>query len=95
MQTITEMAEKDPSIPPLARLTNFPTQLTLIAYLDTDRPLSEAKWARTGDVHEWLKNMFGRMFWVAGGADNGWEKRIVVMDPDPVCRTTSLSVISR
>ncbi|KAL1732718.1 hypothetical protein EV714DRAFT_270348 [Schizophyllum commune] len=84
MQTITEMAEKDPSIPPLARLTNFPTQLTLIAYLDTDRPLSEAKWARTGDVHEWLKNMFGRMFWVAGGADNGWEKRIVVMDPDPL-----------
>ncbi|KAL1741086.1 hypothetical protein HDZ31DRAFT_46182 [Schizophyllum fasciatum] len=84
MQTITEMAEKDPTIPPLARLTTFPAQLTLIAYLDTERPLSEAKWARSGDVHEWLKTMFGRMFWSPGGADNGWEKRIIVMDPDPL-----------
>ncbi|TRM68411.1 hypothetical protein BD626DRAFT_481639 [Schizophyllum amplum] len=84
MQTITDMAEKDQTIPPLARLVDLPTQLTLVAYMDTERPLSEAKWARTGDVQEWLKSMFGRMFWVAAGADNGWEKRIIVMDPDPL-----------
>lgn len=29
--------------------------------------------------------MFGRMFWVAGDAAEGWEKKIQVVDPDPVC----------
>jgi hypothetical protein len=28
--------------------------------------------------------MFGRMFWVAGDAAEGWEKKIEVVDPDPV-----------
>jgi len=28
--------------------------------------------------------MFGRMFWVAGDAAEGWEKKIDVVDPDPV-----------
>ena len=28
--------------------------------------------------------MFGRMFWVAGEAADGWEKKIEVADPDPV-----------
>lgn len=28
--------------------------------------------------------MFGRMFWVAGEAAEGWEKKIRVVDPDPV-----------
>ncbi|KAG5719684.1 hypothetical protein E4T56_gene14592, partial [Termitomyces sp. T112] len=32
---------------------------------------------------EWLKSMFGRMFWVAGDAAEGWEKKIQVVDPDP------------
>jgi len=38
---------------------------------------------KSGDVQEWLKSMFGRMFWVAGDAADGWEKKIGVMDPDP------------
>lgn len=53
-------------------------------YLDTERPLSEPKWAKTGDVQDWLKSMFGRMFWAAGDAADGWEKKIQVVDPDPV-----------
>lgn len=39
---------------------------------------------KTGDVQEWLKSMFGRMFWAAGDAADGWERRIEVVDPDPV-----------
>ncbi|KAG1715975.1 hypothetical protein ID866_1199 [Astraeus odoratus] len=42
-----------------------------------------AKWVRSGDVQEWLKSIFGRMFWVAGDAADGWEKKIEVTDPDP------------
>jgi 20S proteasome subunit alpha 6 len=57
--------------------------VTLIVYLDTERPLSEPKWVKSGDVQEWLKSMFGRMFWVTGEAD-GWEKKVEVVDPDPV-----------
>lgn len=75
--------ESDPTVPPLWRLA-LPATLELVVYLDTARPLSEPKWAKTGDVQEWLKSMFGRMFWVAGDAAEGWEKKIVVVDPDPV-----------
>jgi 20S proteasome subunit alpha 6 len=57
----------------------------MIVHLDTQRPLSEPKWVKSGDVQEWLKSMFGRMFWVAGdAAEEGWEKKIEVADPDPV-----------
>jgi 20S proteasome subunit alpha 6 len=57
----------------------------MIVHLDKDRPLSEPKWVKTGDVQEWLRSMFGRMFWVAGdAAEDGWEKKIEVKDPDPV-----------
>ena len=62
----------------------MPLTITLHVYLDTARPLSEPKWAKSGDVQEWLKSMFGRMFWVAGDAAEGWEKKIQVVDPDPV-----------
>lgn len=62
----------------------FPMQTILVAHLDIDRPLSEPKWVKSGDVQEWLKSMFGRMFWVAGEAADGWEKKIEVVDPDPV-----------
>ena len=61
-----------------------PCTLTMLVHLDTARPLSEPKWAKSGDIQEWLKSMFGRMFWVAGDAAEGWEKKIEVVDPDPV-----------
>lgn len=53
-------------------------------YLDRARPLSEPKWVKSGDVQEWLNSMFGRMFWIARDAAGGWEKKIEVVDPDPV-----------
>ena len=58
--------------------------MTLLVHLDTERPLSEPKWVKSGDVQEWLKSMFGRMFWVTGETADGWEKKIAVADPDPV-----------
>ena len=74
----------DPTIPTFNQAP-IPSQIILIAHLDTDRPLSEPKWVKSGDVQEWLKSMFGRMFWVAGDAADGWERKIEVVDPDPVC----------
>ncbi|KAF8520061.1 hypothetical protein JB92DRAFT_2896025 [Gautieria morchelliformis] len=69
-----------------ARLQLLPTDddllppLTLTIYLDKDKPMTEPRWVKTGDVEEWLRNTFG-IFWVSG--DDGWEKRIEVVDPDP------------
>ncbi|KAL4241362.1 hypothetical protein ABKN59_000121 [Abortiporus biennis] len=72
----------DPTIPPFVQAAN-PSKIVLIVHLDKDRPLSEPRWVKTGDVNDWLKSMFGRMFWVAGAAAEGWEKKIEVVDPDP------------
>ncbi|KAF8076080.1 hypothetical protein FPV67DRAFT_1776672 [Lyophyllum atratum] len=82
LQTIREESESDPTLPPFSKVS-IPSTLTLHVYLDTARPLSEPKWAKSGDIQEWLKSMFGRMFWVAGDAAEGWEKKIQVVDPDP------------
>lgn len=80
----------DITVPPFSKVP-VPSALKLFVYLDTARPLSEPKWAKTGDVQDWLKNMFGRMYWVTGGiiwvvddTGEGWEKKIHVVDPDPV-----------
>ncbi|TDL29781.1 hypothetical protein BD410DRAFT_780271 [Rickenella mellea] len=78
---LSEANESDETLPPFWCFV-FPTKTTLIVYLDTERPLSEPKWVKTGDVQDWLKSMFGRMFWVTGDAV-GWEKKIEVVDPDP------------
>lgn len=80
---MTEAVEADPTVPSFSKAA-LPMKMTLIANLDRQRPLSEPRWVKTGDVHEWLKSMFGRMFWVAGDAAEGWEKKISVVDPDPV-----------
>ena len=88
MTSTLEATGTDPTLPPFAKATN-PSSTTLLVYLDTARPLSEPKWAKTGDVQDWLKSMFGRMFWVAGDAAEGWERKIQVVDPDPV-RSRSL-----
>ncbi|KAK0231108.1 hypothetical protein IW262DRAFT_1342250 [Armillaria fumosa] len=77
-----EAVESDSTLPPFTK-SELPTSVTLIAYLDTTRPLSEPKWVKTGDIQDWLRSMFGRMFWVAGDAAEGWEKKIAIVDPDP------------
>lgn len=77
-------ADEDKTVPPFSTAT-LPLHTVLTAYLDKEKPLSEPRWVKTGDVHDWLKSMFGRMFWVSGdAAAEGWEKKIEVMDADPV-----------
>lgn len=84
LPTIPESCNADETIPSFSKVS-LPSKVHLTVHLDTDRPLSEPKWVKTGDVQEWLKSMFGRMFWVAGEAADGWERKIEVADPDPVC----------
>lgn len=83
LATISEPCNTDETIPSFSKVS-FPSKVQLVVHLDRDRPLSEPKWVKSGDVQEWLKSMFGRMFWVAGEAADGWEKKIEVADPDPV-----------
>jgi hypothetical protein len=52
----------------------------LIAYLDRNKPLSEPKWVRTGDVEDLLYSVFYKN--VQGRA--AWANKVVVVDPDPV-----------
>lgn len=62
----------------------IPSQITLLVHLDTDKPFSDPRWVKSGDIQEWHKSTFGRMFWVAGeAAADGWERKIEVVDPDP------------
>ncbi|KAF8450866.1 hypothetical protein L210DRAFT_3521470 [Boletus edulis BED1] len=82
LPTVPEPCNADETIPSFWNVL-LPSKVHLIVYLDKERPLSEPKWVKTGDVQEWLKSMFGRMFWVAGEAVDGWEKKIEVADPDP------------
>lgn len=79
---VCEASSADETIPPF-RKHSLPSKVKLVVHLDTERPLSEPKWVKSGDVQEWLKSIFGRMFWVAGAAADGWEKKIEVVDPDP------------
>lgn len=79
---MSESVETDPTVPAFSTIS-LPAKITLTAHLDKERPLSEPRWVKSGDVQEWLRSMFGRMFWVAGDAAEGWEKKIEVADPDP------------
>lgn len=85
-----QLESEDPTVPPFSK-AKVPSEISLILYLDKEKPLSEPRWVKTGDVQEWLRSMFGRMFWVAGDAADGWERRIEVADPDPV-RTADRAV---
>jgi 20S proteasome subunit alpha 6 len=92
METLSDVTKSYHPIQSTADSNDFPPfssvstalSITLLVYLDTTRPLSEPKWVKTGDIPEWLKSLFGRMFWFAGDAAESWEKKITVSDPDPV-----------
>lgn len=84
LEILTETSAADPTIPAFELATDA-TQTILQLHLDKERPLSEPKWVKSGDVQEWLRSILGRMFWVAGDAADSWEKKIEVADPDPVC----------
>ncbi|THV05428.1 hypothetical protein K435DRAFT_647479 [Dendrothele bispora CBS 962.96] len=81
-EEIASSTTSDPTLPPFVT-ASLPLTVTLVGYLDTERPLSEPRWVKTGDISDWLRSIFGRMFWVAGDAAEGWEKKISVIDPDP------------
>lgn len=80
LQPSSEVYESDPMFPPLL-IAELPSKLSLVIHLDSEKPIPEAKWVKTGDIHEWVRSTFGRIFTDVG---DGWEKRIVVQDPDPV-----------
>ena len=71
--------ELDLTAPPFSK-ENVPSE-TLLVYLDRARPLFEPKWVKSG---EWLKSMSGWMFWFTRDAAGSWERKIEVVDPDPV-----------
>ncbi|GJJ07395.1 hypothetical protein Clacol_001597 [Clathrus columnatus] len=75
----SSFAIPDELFPPWSQLI-IPSQVALTVHLDKERPLSEPRWVKTGDLEEWLRNTFG-IFWVSG--EDGWEKRTEVVDPDP------------
>jgi len=82
LQLASEAYESDPMFPPLLA-AKLPSRLSLVIHLDTEKPIPEARWVKTGDVHEWVRSTFGRIFSDAG---EGWERKIAVQDPDPVSR---------
>jgi len=57
-------------------------EVTLVAYLDLDKPLSSAKWVKSNDLQEWLRMTAGKQ--AAVKTPDSWIGRIVVSDPDPV-----------
>jgi hypothetical protein len=82
LQLASETYESDPIFPPLLT-AKLPSKLKLVILLDAEKAIPEAKLVKTGDVHEWVRSTFGRIFSDVG---EGWEKKISVQDPDPVSR---------
>ena len=78
--TLSPVVELDPTVPPFSK-ANVSSEVTLFVYLDRARPLSEPKWVKSGDMQEWLKSMFGRIFWFSRDAAGSWERKIEVVDP--------------
>ncbi|KAG7097204.1 hypothetical protein E1B28_004575 [Marasmius oreades] len=76
--------DKLPADPVLPPFTSAPSPtVTLVACLDTERPLSEPRWLKTGDIQDWLRSMFGKATPAGATPGNGWERKITVVDPDP------------
>ncbi|KJA13297.1 hypothetical protein HYPSUDRAFT_209668 [Hypholoma sublateritium FD-334 SS-4] len=66
--------ESDASVHPSCNLTPL-TTILLAVYLDTAGPLPEPTWVKTGDIQDWLKGMFGRMFWVSRNGERDLVQR--------------------
>ncbi|KAK7024245.1 Proteasome subunit alpha type-6 [Paramarasmius palmivorus] len=71
----------EPIFPPFTRAF-LQRYFTLVVYLSQERPLSEAKWTKSGDIREWLRSVFGRVQSTAD-IESSWEGKIIVVDPDP------------
>lgn len=76
----------DPTLPDFASLLQAgPTIVNLTAYLDRNKPLSEPKWVRTGDIEDWLTAVFASKPSDGPDGRGAWAGKIEVTDPDPVC----------
>lgn len=76
-------SSSDQTIPELAKVGHTPTTITVTVHLDRDKPLTETKWVKTGDLDDWLSNEFGPLRPDPSGRAN-WSGKIEVADPDPV-----------
>lgn len=91
------VSTEDRTLPNFASLlqtrddTGSPPIVDLVAYLDRNKPLSEPKWVRTGDVEDLLLSVFAKN--MQGRA--AWASKVDVVDPDPVsCCSLRISVES-
>ena len=50
LQLASEAYESDPIFPPLPT-AKFPPKSSLVIHLDTEKPIPEAKWVNTDDIH--------------------------------------------
>jgi len=50
--------------------------------LDKEKPLSEPKWVKTGDIEDWLKALFGPVKSESQQVAS-WSGKIIIADPDP------------
>ncbi|KIY72912.1 hypothetical protein CYLTODRAFT_417427 [Cylindrobasidium torrendii FP15055 ss-10] len=80
--------DHNPDIPPFNAPFSAghvgPMEATVVAYLDTTNPLSEARWVRSGDVREWFRSMSltSKPESDSPSDDDHWERKIVVDDPE-------------
>ncbi|CAE6458884.1 unnamed protein product [Rhizoctonia solani] len=79
----------DLTIPDLSKTGHTPSEITIVVHLDRDKPLTETKWVKTGDLDEWLSNEFGPLRPDPSGQAN-WSGKIQVADPDPAPTITTL-----
>lgn len=85
--------DKDSTVPPLTKYlasntaTPDTVKIRLTLYLDKEKPLSEPKWVKTGDIEDWLKSIIGSggKLEDKDGKEHGtWSGKIIIADPDPV-----------
>lgn len=76
----------DGDVPPLQAANEG--QVILTAFLDTDRPLSEPKWVKSGQMEDWIRSVRNGSTSTPARSqqalEKGWEKKLEVVDPDAV-----------
>jgi 20S proteasome subunit alpha 6 len=82
LQLSSDVSNSDSLVPPFTEASSS-SKLVLLVHLDPDNPIPEEKWVKSGDLQEWLRTMFGPLFWTTSDSD-GWGKKIEVIDPEPV-----------
>ena len=58
LQLTSETYELGLMFPPLLA-AKLLSRLNLVIHLDTEKPILEVKWVKTGDIHEWVRSTSG------------------------------------